>query len=97
MLHNYSMIVETFGPYLHQGMMLNVHRLCGGCGCRRGQSYCVRRGQEPTHICTLASADAFKYRRWELTMELMRKEPDVSELMKQLIDKVRFSSCMIVL
>ena len=84
----FRMLVETFGPYLHQGMVTNAHRLCGGCGCNRGRNWCVRRGQEPVHICTLPSADAFKHRRWELSMDLMRDEEAVGALMDQLIEKV---------
>ena len=84
------MLVETFGPYLHQGMILNVHRLCSGCTARQGGNWRNPRGQEPVHICTLTSAEALKHRRWELSMDLMRNDAAVSELMKQLIDKVCF-------
>ena len=82
------MLIETFGPYLHQGMVSNAHRLCHGCGTPRGQHWCARRSQEPVHICMLSSADALKHRRWEVSMELMRDEPAVDDHMQKLTEKV---------
>ena len=84
----FRMLIETFGPYFHQGMVTNAHRLCGGCGWNRSGHLRALRGPEPVHICTLPSADAYKYRRWELSMKLMRDDGTVNDLMDQLIEKV---------
>ena len=78
------MLIETFGPYLHLGMIAHAPRVCSGCGGRNG----YRRNREPVHICTLSSADALKHRRWEMSMELMRDETAVSEHMNKLVNKV---------
>ena len=41
------MLIETFGPYFHQGIVTNAHRLCGGCGWNRAGHLRALRGPEP--------------------------------------------------
>lgn len=87
------MIVETFGPFMHKGMLKDARKMCSGCvtGC---SSWLPRRCREPAHICGLTSANALKHRRWDVGMVLLRDEDAVQAVMNELIDKV--SSLVVV-